>query len=136
MLAASSPPRACVMPGRSVARDMAVDHAIEHSFVREAVVPERKLLTEALKRGLGAVTVEDVTRESAGASADPKRCRRPQDGDDERDAGPGVAADRLRPRGAGAVAGRWAIRSGHARATGSTTGRRRPSAMSSVPATA
>ena len=42
---------------------MAVDHAIEHSFVREAVVPERKLVTEALKRGLGAVTVEDVTRE-------------------------------------------------------------------------
>jgi conjugative relaxase-like TrwC/TraI family protein len=44
----------------------AVDHAIEHSFVREAVVPERKLVTEALKRGLGAVTVEDVTREVAG----------------------------------------------------------------------
>ncbi len=43
----------------------AVDHAIEHSFVREAVVPERKLLTEALKRGLGAVAVEDVVRELA-----------------------------------------------------------------------
>lgn len=42
---------------------LAVDHAIEHSFVREAVVPERKLLTEALKRGIGAVTVEGVTRE-------------------------------------------------------------------------
>ena len=42
---------------------MAVDHAVEHSFVREAVVPERKLLTEALKRGLGAVTVESVARE-------------------------------------------------------------------------
>jgi conjugative relaxase-like TrwC/TraI family protein len=42
---------------------LAVDHAIEHSFVREAVVPERKLLTEALKRGIGSVTVEDVTRE-------------------------------------------------------------------------
>jgi hypothetical protein len=41
----------------------AVDHAIEHSFVREAVLPERKLLTEALKRGLDAVTVEDVTHE-------------------------------------------------------------------------
>src|SRR5205807_5596016 len=37
--------------------------AIEHSFVREAVVPERKVLTEALKRGIGSVTVEDVTRE-------------------------------------------------------------------------
>jgi conjugative relaxase-like TrwC/TraI family protein len=41
----------------------AVDYAIEHSFVREAVVPERTLVTEALKRGLGAVTVEDVSRE-------------------------------------------------------------------------
>ena len=41
----------------------AVDHALEHSFVREAVVPERKLVTEALKRGLGAVTVEGVTSE-------------------------------------------------------------------------
>lgn len=43
----------------------AVDHAIEHSYVREAVVPERALVTEALKRGLGGVTVEDVTREVA-----------------------------------------------------------------------
>src|SRR5271166_3651386 len=42
---------------------LAVDHAIEHSFVREAVVPERKLVTEALKRGIGAVTVEGVTQE-------------------------------------------------------------------------
>ena len=44
---------------------LAVDHAIEHCFVREAVVPERKLVTEALKRGIGSVTVEDVTREVA-----------------------------------------------------------------------
>jgi conjugative relaxase-like TrwC/TraI family protein len=42
-----------------------VDHAIEHCYVREAVVPERKLVTEALKRGIGAVTVENVTREVA-----------------------------------------------------------------------
>lgn len=45
--------------------EVAVDHAIAHSFVREAVVPERKLVTEALKRGLGAVTVEDVAREAS-----------------------------------------------------------------------
>jgi conjugative relaxase-like TrwC/TraI family protein len=43
--------------------EAAVDHAIEHSFVRDAVVPERKLVTEALKRGIGAVTVEDVVSE-------------------------------------------------------------------------
>ncbi|MBI1348652.1 relaxase domain-containing protein [bacterium] len=49
------------MKGRGEAAS--VDHALEHSFVREAVVPERKLVTEALKRGIGTVTVEDVTRE-------------------------------------------------------------------------
>lgn len=42
---------------------MAVDHAIEHSYIRDAVLPERKLLTEALKRGLGSVTVEGAARE-------------------------------------------------------------------------
>ena len=41
----------------------AVDHAITHCFAREAVVPERALLTEALKRGLGAVTVEATKRD-------------------------------------------------------------------------
>jgi conjugative relaxase-like TrwC/TraI family protein len=41
----------------------AVDHAIAHSFVRDAVLSERKLVTEALKRGLGAVTVEGVAQE-------------------------------------------------------------------------
>jgi conjugative relaxase-like TrwC/TraI family protein len=53
--------RAFAKPGRGEAG--AVDHALEHSFVREAVVPERKLVTEALKRGIGAVTIEDVRRE-------------------------------------------------------------------------
>lgn len=42
---------------------LAVDHAIGHCFVREAVVPERKIATEALKRGLGAVTVAGVKSE-------------------------------------------------------------------------
>ena len=41
----------------------AVDHAVDHCFVRDAVVPERKLATEALKRGLGSVTVADVADE-------------------------------------------------------------------------
>ena len=41
----------------------AVDYAIAHSFVRDAVLPERKLMTEALKRGLGAVTVDGVASE-------------------------------------------------------------------------
>ena len=53
--------RAFARPERG--EGLAVDHALEHSFVREAVVPERKLVTEALKRGIGAVTVEGVTQE-------------------------------------------------------------------------
>src|SRR6185437_6091913 len=53
--------RAFARPERG--EGLAVNHAIDHSFVREAVVPERKLLTEALKRGIGSVTVEGVTRE-------------------------------------------------------------------------
>jgi conjugative relaxase-like TrwC/TraI family protein len=52
------------MPARVVhGEGWAADYAIEHCYVREAVVPERKLVTEALKRGIGAVTVEDVTQE-------------------------------------------------------------------------
>jgi conjugative relaxase-like TrwC/TraI family protein len=43
--------------------DGAVGYAIEHCYVRDAVVPERKLATEALKRGLGAVTVDGVLHE-------------------------------------------------------------------------
>jgi conjugative relaxase-like TrwC/TraI family protein len=43
-----------------------VNHAIEHCFVREAVVAERKILTESLKRGLGAVTVEATADELSG----------------------------------------------------------------------
>ena len=45
------------------AEGKSVDYAIDHSFVRDAVLPERKLVTEALKRGLGAVTVEGVASE-------------------------------------------------------------------------
>ncbi|MBX9581873.1 MAG: relaxase domain-containing protein [Gemmataceae bacterium] len=44
----------------------AVEHAVGHCYARKAVVPERELLTEALKRGVGAVTVEGVRRELAG----------------------------------------------------------------------
>lgn len=52
--------------GRQVGGEkLAVDHAIQHCFVREEVLSERKLLTEALKRGLGSVTLEDVKKELA-----------------------------------------------------------------------
>lgn len=53
-------------PARAVRGEgMAVSFALDHCFTREAVVAERKLHTEALKRGLGAVTVEGVKRELA-----------------------------------------------------------------------
>ena len=57
-------------PAARLAKDMgtAVDFALSHSFVRESVVPERKLLTEALKRGIGSVTVAGVQRELARRS--------------------------------------------------------------------
>jgi conjugative relaxase-like TrwC/TraI family protein len=53
--------RAAPRPERGEAAS--VDHATLHSFVREAVVPERKIVTEALKRGIGAVTVQGVIDE-------------------------------------------------------------------------
>ena len=43
----------------------AVDYALEHCESREATMTERKVLTEALKRGLGSVTIDDVKRELA-----------------------------------------------------------------------
>lgn len=43
----------------------AVDHAIGHVFTREAATTERKLVTEALKRGVGAVTLDSVKSELA-----------------------------------------------------------------------
>jgi conjugative relaxase-like TrwC/TraI family protein len=43
----------------------AVEFALEHLSAREPSSPERKVLTEAMKRGLGAVTVEGVARELA-----------------------------------------------------------------------
>ena len=38
----------------------AVNHAIKHSFERSAVVPERKLLTEAMKYGVGKSSPEAI----------------------------------------------------------------------------
>jgi len=54
------------LPGR--AEKEAVDFALAHCFVRDAVVSERSLLTEALKHGIGSVTVEEVKRELAERS--------------------------------------------------------------------
>ena len=43
----------------------AVDFAVRHVFEREAVVAEKRLLAEAMKHGLGTVTVEGVRDEYA-----------------------------------------------------------------------
>ena len=51
------------VPRKTRGEALSVDHAIEHCYVRDAVVPERKLATEALKRGLGTVTVDGVAQE-------------------------------------------------------------------------
>jgi len=50
------------------AEQLAVDHAIAHVFTRDAVASDRKLLTEALKRGVGSVTVDATARELSGRS--------------------------------------------------------------------
>lgn len=53
-------------PARGAAGEgQAVDFALEHSFARESVVAERKLLTEALKRGIGGATVDRIKQEFA-----------------------------------------------------------------------
>ncbi len=57
--------REAVYPRPEPGERAAVNHAISHCFAREAVVPERTLPTEALKRGLGAVTVDAARRELA-----------------------------------------------------------------------
>ena len=54
------------MPGRSRARGRRSITPWSIALPAKAVVPERKLLTEAMKRGLGVVTVEGVQRELAG----------------------------------------------------------------------
>ncbi len=40
----------------------AIDRAVSHCFERNSVVPERKLLTEAIKQSVGAARPEDVAR--------------------------------------------------------------------------
>jgi conjugative relaxase-like TrwC/TraI family protein len=86
---------------------LAVDHSLEHSFVREAVVPERALMTEALKRGIGAVTGRECHPRDERTPAHPKRCRRPGNGDDEGNAGPGEADDCIRSRWPWALRSAW-----------------------------
>jgi hypothetical protein len=41
----------------------AMRHAISHCFERNSVVPSRQLLAEALRRGVGEVSIEEVKRE-------------------------------------------------------------------------
>ena len=109
----------------------AVDHAIEHSYVREAVVAERKLVTEALKRGIGAVTVEGVTREVAKrplirSEVEGRKMATTEEMVELESRLIDFAREgrgRCRPLG---------DPSAHARATGSTRDKRRPSAMCSA----
>lgn len=56
----------------------AMTHAIEHCFERSSVLPERRLLTEALKRSVGSASPEAVTKqlESRGLMAAERDGRR------------------------------------------------------------
>lgn len=64
LVGAGSGSRAARGPDRDAA---AVDFALRHAFERAAVVPEKQLLADALRFGLGAVTVAGVRRELARA---------------------------------------------------------------------
>lgn len=46
----------------SMSPRQALDAAIEHCFERNSVIHDRVLMTEALKRGVGSVTLESVTQ--------------------------------------------------------------------------
>jgi conjugative relaxase-like TrwC/TraI family protein len=50
------------IPERDVVALEAAASAVEHCFERKSVVPERQLLTEALKRSVGHASAERVTR--------------------------------------------------------------------------
>ncbi len=76
----------------------AVDYAVEHSYVREAVVPERKLATEALKRGYRRRHRGGCPERDRNPPAGPQPNRWPGDGHHEGDAGPGKEAHRVCPR--------------------------------------
>jgi conjugative relaxase-like TrwC/TraI family protein len=45
----------------------AVDYALKHSFERQSVISEKQLMTEALKHGVGFVSVEGVKKEALRA---------------------------------------------------------------------
>src|SRR5690606_10099024 len=54
-------PKALVLTTEATTR--AMQQAVQHCFEREAVVPERQILAEALRRGAGEVHVEDMQGE-------------------------------------------------------------------------
>jgi conjugative relaxase-like TrwC/TraI family protein len=45
----------------------AFSYALSHSFERASVVSEKRLMAEALRYGIGSVTVEGITKQAAGA---------------------------------------------------------------------
>ncbi len=57
-----------VVPRQEQVAQVAVDQAIEHVFERQSVVPERKLLAEAIKRSIGQASLAAV--EQAFSQAD------------------------------------------------------------------
>ncbi len=65
--AALAPPSAQRGPAADRSGE-AVTFAVQHLFERESVVPERTLLTEALKAGLGSASVEGVARSASAAN--------------------------------------------------------------------
>ena len=53
-------------PGEAISAAQAIDYALAHGLERASVVAEKRLLAEALKRGVGSVTVEEARQELRG----------------------------------------------------------------------
>ena len=80
-----------------------VSHAISHEFERRSVIPERKLLTTALKHAVGHALPEQVMREVDRSGIIIGRASGQADGDDPRGAGGGEADHRFRREGRGTL---------------------------------
>lgn len=50
-------------PPRGISGRRAIEHAVQHTFERHSVASDRQIMTEALRYGIGSVTVREVQQE-------------------------------------------------------------------------
>ncbi len=76
----------------------ALTHAIDHCFERSSVMPERRVLTEALKRSLAPPLPGISAPQTRWSRADGCGARRPPSGDDKGCIDRGAPSNHVRPR--------------------------------------